>query len=334
MNQPKFIQPGDRIACVAPSFGVTTEPYETRAAVAKKQWEKMGYQVEEGACVHRNDGVASSASPEERAQEWMEAYSSDCSLLISVGGGETMNEILPFIDFEAIKHMPPKWFMGFSDNTNLTFTLATLSNLVTIYGPCAPQFFQKKFRLSEKDAMAMLRGEKHFEGYPKYSITHSNPLHPLLPYRLSQAKVITPSNYRGPFTGTFLGGCLDCLVGLCGTKYDRVKEFEKEHPEGIIWFLEACDLSPLGIRRALFQLKEAGWFNNAIGFLVGRPLCMKQELFGVTPHSAVMDILGDLGCPILLDVDLGHISPSMPFKTGARGTVSFVDGNLVIDYAK
>ena len=61
---------------------------------------------------------------------------------------------------------------------------------------------------------------------------------------------------------------------------------------------------------------------------------MKQELFGVTPHSAVMDILGDLGCPILLDVDLGHISPSMPFKTGARGTVSFVDGNLVIDYAK
>ena len=49
MNQPKFIQPGDRIAWVAPSFGVTTEPYETRAAVAKKQWEKMGYQVEEGA---------------------------------------------------------------------------------------------------------------------------------------------------------------------------------------------------------------------------------------------------------------------------------------------
>ena len=146
--------------------------------------------------------------------------------------------------------------------------------------------------------------------------------------------MITLSNYRGPFTGTFLGGCLDCLVGLCGTKYDRVKEFEKEHPEGIIWFLEACDLSPLGIRRALFQLKEAGWFNNAIGFLVGRPLCMKQELFGVTPHSAVMDILGDLECPILLDVDLGHISPSMPFKTGARGTVSVVDGNLVIDYVK
>lgn len=61
---------------------------------------------------------------------------------------------------------------------------------------------------------------------------------------------------------------------------------------------------------------------------------MKQEFFGVTPHSAVMDILGDLGCPILLDVDLGHISPSMPFKTGARGTASYVDGNLVIDYAE
>lgn len=334
MNQPKFIQSGDQVAWVAPSFGVTTEPYETRAVVAKNQWEKMGFRVVEGPCIHRNDGVASSASPKERAQEWMEAYSSDCSLLLSVGGGETMNEILPFIDFEAIKRMSPKWFMGFSDNTNLTFTLVTLSNLVTIYGPCAPQFFQKKFRLSEKDAIAMLKGEKHFEGYPKYSITHFNPLRPLLPYRLSQVKTITPHNYQGPFSGTFLGGCLDCLVGLCGTKYDRVKEFEKEHPEGIVWFLEACDLSPLGIRRALFQLKEAGWFDNAKGFLIGRPLCMKQEFFGVTPHSATLDILGDLSCPILLDVDLGHISPSMPFKTGAKGTASYQSGNLVIDYAE
>ena len=36
----------------------------------------------------------------------MDAYKSDSSLILSVGGGELMNEILPFIDFKKIKELP------------------------------------------------------------------------------------------------------------------------------------------------------------------------------------------------------------------------------------
>ena len=42
------------------------------------------------------------------------------------------------------------------------------------------------------------------------------------------------------FTGRLLGGCMDCLVNLLGTRYDKVTEFTQRYrDDGIIWFLEA-----------------------------------------------------------------------------------------------
>lgn len=42
-------------------------------------------------------------------------------VLISCGGGELMCEILPYVDFDRIKAAKPKWYLGYSDNTNFTF---------------------------------------------------------------------------------------------------------------------------------------------------------------------------------------------------------------------
>ncbi len=197
MRTPPKLLPGDAIALVAPSFGCTTEPYLTRLAAAEANWKKRGHPVIEGKNVRRADGVVGSASPEERAEEIMEAFASDAKLVLSVGGGETMCEILPHIDFEKIKKLPPKWFMGFSDNTNLTFTLATHAELMNVYGSCAPSFFQKKWRLSEEDSYRMLLGESHFEGYPKWSISRSNPEHPLWGIALAKRRSSRPTLIKG-----------------------------------------------------------------------------------------------------------------------------------------
>lgn len=332
MRKPPVLQKGDPIALVAPSFGCTTEPYATRLAASIERLQKAGYPIYEGPNIFREDGVAASASAEERAKEIHDAFESDAKLILSVGGGETMCEILPYIDFERLSRCEPKWFMGFSDNTNLTFLLTTLCDVMTVYGPCAPSFFQKKWRYSEKDAFDLLQGTRHFEGYPKWSISRRNVDHPLWGYRLSQPKIITPYQYEGPMEGTLLGGCLDCLVNLCGTRFDNVREFTSAHPEGILWFLESCDLNPLALRRAYFELKEAGWFENARGFLLGRALSAREELLGVDRFNAAIDILGDLNLPILFDVDLGHLSPSMPMLTGAYAKAELKEGNIIIDY--
>lgn len=341
MKQANFLKQGSKITMIAPSFGVTTEPYQTRYEASVKNLKKKGYEIIEGRNVHLAEGVIASASPEERAKEFLNAYTSDTDLILSVGGGELMNEILPYVDFETIKNLPPKWFMGFSDNTHLTYTLTTIADVITIYGPNAPTFFEKPLRLNQLDALRMLNGEKEFSGYEKWNKpnfkkkfdpTTKKEIPPLRRFRYMTKKVIIPQNWNGNIEGRLLGGCLDCLIMICGTSFDKTKEFLERHNEGIIWYLEACDLSPLGIRRALFQLKEAGWFKSAKAFLIGRPLCWDRESFGMNRFDAVKGVLDDLNVPILFDVDLGHYSPSMPIKNGALATVSYENNNIHFSY--
>ena len=331
MIRPPFLEKGDTIYLVAPSFGCTEEPYLTRLEVSLKKWKNKGYKVIEGKNIRKAEGVAASASPKERAEEILEAFSSEAKAVISVGGGELMNEMLGELDFDALRKLPPKWFMGFSDNTNLTFLLTTKLGWMSIYGPCFPQFFQKKWRLSEADGFALLHGATHLVGYPKYSITRRNE-NPLISYRCTQMKIITAVDYEKPLIGTLLGGCMDILQMYPGTSFDDVLKFNQEHPEGIIWYLEACDLNPLDIRRALWRFKEAGWFENAKGFLFGRPRNGRYELLGVDRFNAVIDVLKPLGKPILLDVDLGHVSPSLPIVNGAKAKVALEEGNIIFDY--
>lgn len=340
MKKPPYLKKGDKILAVAPSFGVTTSPYEPRYEQAVKNLKRFGYIIEEGANVHLAEGVVASASPEQRGREIMDGLRGDASLLLSVGGGELMDEMLPYIDFEEIKSLPPKWFMGFSDNTNLTYTLTTLCDWQTIYGPCCPSFYEKPFRLNQLDALKMLEGEKEFVGYPKWNKPNFRkkkplnpaPIDPLRRGRYMTVKVIKDFGYSSPFSGTMLGGCLDCLVSLCGTRFDKTKEFIAKHDEGIVWYLEACDLSPVGIRRALFQLRESGWFANAKGFLIGRPLCWDQSFLGLDRFEAVLGALKEFNVPILMDIDLGHYPPSLPMLNGEFATISLTDGNIKIVY--
>ena len=212
LRQPSPLQKGDEIAFVAPSFGVSSEPYATRFAASLKNLGKEGFRAHIYPNVYKDEGIAGSASPSSRGEEINTSFASEAKAIISVGGGETMVEILPYVDFSAIKKGEPKFFMGYSDNTNLTFLLNTLCDMVSVYGPHGGSFYARPFRCSEKDAIRLLEGETHFEGYPKYSITRSDPLHPLYRYRLTQEKIITPIGYEKPMRGVLLGGCLDCLL--------------------------------------------------------------------------------------------------------------------------
>ncbi len=332
--EPKKINKNAKITLVAPSFGCTTEPYLSRLNEAIKNFKNLGYQIIEGKNIYLAEGVASSNTPQERAMEIMKAFESDTDVILSVGGGELMCEILPHLDFKRIKRQKPKWFIGFSDNTNLTFTITTINNMVTIYGPCASKFFQYPFKYDTKDTIGLLEGKRIVRGYPRWELKSlASEAKPLAKLNLTERKIIKPFYYNAPFYGTMLGGCLDCLVTLCGTKYDNVSNFIGKHT-GIIWYLEACELSPLGIRRALFQLKEAGWFRKVKGFLIGRPLCNEEEIMGVDKYTAVIDVLQEFNVPILMDVDLGHFAPSMPIKNGAKALVSYADGNIKIEYLK
>ena len=339
MRYPDFMKSGDTIGFAAPSFGCSIEPYRTCFDRAQRVLAKKGYGIFLGPNVYAGDGIGISTFPEGCGKEFTDLYCTDaCQVLLSCGGGELMCEILKYVDFDAVSRAKPKWFMGYSDNTNLIFTMATLCDTAAIYGPCAPAFGMKPWHPAVNDAYRLLRGEKmQTKGYPLYEVEpYKDKDHPLEPYACTEPRRIIAydpadgfladdAETELAFSGRLVGGCLDCLINLCGTPYDRAAEFaERYRDDGIVWFLEACDLNVFGIRRAMWQLKNAGWFRHVRGFLIGRPLAGQEDLIGLDHIRAAVDVLAELEVPILLDVDIGHLPPMIPLISGSIAKVRYI----------
>ena len=97
-------------------------------------------------------------------------------------------------------------------------------------------------------------------------------------------------------------------------------------------FLEACDLNPMDIKRTLWQLDNAGWFDNAKGFIIGRTLHYDEEFEGLKALDIYKSFIERKKVPAVLDTDLGHISPMMPFVSGAMAKVTVGVNSVGIDY--
>ena len=141
MRYPKFLKENGTIGFVAPSFGCYIEPYRTAFGSAQEKFKKLGHNLELGPNCYEGCGIGISNTPEACGKELTEYYCSEQNdVLISCGGGELMCEILDYVDFDAVKQAEPKWFMGFSDNTNMTFLMATMCDTAAIYAPCAATY--------------------------------------------------------------------------------------------------------------------------------------------------------------------------------------------------
>ena len=88
----------------------------------------------------------------------------------------------------------------------------------------------------------------------------------------------------------------------------------------------------MSIRRALWQMKEAGWFEHLKGFLIGRPLCFGTDMFGCDQYRAVTDVLGEYNVPIIMDIDIGHLPPMMPLICGSTADITLKGNNISIRY--
>ena len=161
MKYPDFLRDNGTIGFVAPSFGCNIEPYKSGFLNAQKKFRALGHGIEVGPNCYEGKGIGISNTPQACGEELTTYYcSSENDILISCGGGELMCEVLEYIDFKKIAAAAPKWYMGFSDNTNMTFLLATLCDTASVYGPCAAAFGMEPWHESLRDAYDILRGQK------------------------------------------------------------------------------------------------------------------------------------------------------------------------------
>ena len=117
--------------------------------------------------------------------------------------------------------------------------------------------------------------------------------------------------------GRSLGGCLDCIKGYIGTKYDKVNEYVERHKkDGLIWFLEVFEMNTPEVYRTLWQMKNAGYFKYCTGIVFGRPLFIRED-YETNFNDTVKEALQDLEIPIICDADIGHVKPQLAIVNGA-----------------
>lgn len=338
MKYFNFLQKGDTIGVCAPSMGCSEGWRKDRCNNAVKNIKKLGIDVKFSPHAFGNV-KARSCHAKERAKEFEDMFlSQDIKGIISMTGGEFMVEILPFINFQKLKKVSPKLFQGYSDNTCLTFLLTTICDIATIHGENFGAFGMKKWHKSLKQNFEFLMGKntqqlsynkyesesdyknKSRTGYEGYNLkTKTNP-------------VVLTGQRDFEIKGRIIGGNLDVLCCLCGTKFDKVKEFIKKYKdEGIIWYFESCELNVLSQCRALWQLKNAGWFEGAKGFIIGRAL-NQQTMFDYTYFEANLEHLKDFNVPIIINADIGHSSPNWFIVNGSMAKLKYAKNKATIQF--
>lgn len=364
MRFPDFIKENDIISYVAPSLSCGSEPYYSGFNKALQLIDDLGFKEKLGDNVYALSGIGISNTPVKCATELMGAYlDEETKAIISCGGGELMCETMSYVDFNIIKDAKPKWYMGYSDNTNFIFLLTTICDVAAIYGYCASTFGRIPYHQSQTDCFNLLMGKSlKVSNYDKFEISSLKSVDdPYAPFNLTMDShlvamdidendnneliisdswtneniIIKTDGYvikdEIAFEGRLVGGCLDCLNNIAGTRLDKVKDFNERYKEdGIIWFLECCDLNVFDMRRAMWHLYECGWFKHVKGFIIGRP--MKPEgFFSLNRYDAFLDVAKKLNVPVIFDADIGHVPPMMPIISGAYAKVSFKDTKLDID---
>lgn len=343
MRFPKLLKKGDKIGFIAPSYGGFGEPYATRLKEAVKNLTAEGYEVVCGPNAFSGEGLGKSNTSQKCAAEAMDFFTNgECRALISAGGGETMCEDLPFMDFDKIAAAEPLWFAGYSDNTNFIMPLVTRCDTAAVYAPCASEFGTYPFTPQGLQTLELMSGERTVvHNFDKWeleapedeeatappTLTEPFSMKMWLPGDSREFTNLSPEGRKTSFEGRIIGGCLDCLQVLAGTPYVDVRGFNRRYrDDGIVWFLEACELGPMSIRRAVWQLKENGWFEHVRGFLIGRPMHYGSEELGMNQYNAVLGVLAEYNVPVLMDLDIGHLPMQMPIVCGSKVKVT-TDGN-------
>ncbi len=247
-------------------------------------------------------------------------------------GGELAIEVLPLMDFARLASARPKWFLGFSDLSTIQLPLTLLSGWVTAHGPNLMDLAPSQTDPLTTSALAILssrpgagivqRSSARYQArWPDWATTPNAPLNCTEPTRWRRLDGLeSPVELRG----RLIGGCLDTVSMLAGTRYGDVPQFARvSASDGILLYLENCELTPCALVRTLFSLRFHGWFDGLSGLLLGRSAGPEDSSAEDVYADALAEALSDLPLPILADVDIGHRPPQFTLLNGLPAVVRF-----------
>ena len=322
MIYPKFISEKNTIGICAPSAGVGRKLDEFKAS--NKVLKSLGYKIKETKSVRVNS--PRSASAKKRAKELEELFlDKKVDMVMCAAGGDFMLEMMEYVDLDVIKNNP-KWICGMSDPTNILFPITTKLDIATFYGTNGAGFTFEKDK-SQDVFFEYIKGNiVKQNSYRKYKsfldIITDNDVYQDVKWISKKDQIIT---------GRLIGGCIESIDKLIGTKFDGVNDFiERYKDDGIVWYFDIFDMSSYNFYLTLLQFKNAGWFKYCKGVLVGRVAFEKVEDKKLDYIKAADKALGKI--PHIMEMDIGHTYPSMTLINGALTKVTYKNNKGSISF--
>lgn len=314
---PNKLKAGDEVRVIAPSRSMVILGEDCKK-IATERLESLGLKVTFGKHVMEADSDYMCASIESRVEDLNEAFrDKNVKAILTVIGGFNSNQILDYIDYDAIKENP-KIFCGFSDISALSNAIHAKTGLVTYSGPHYSSFGMLKGFDYEMEFF-----KKMFFQDDEFEITSSNEWSDDAWFIDQENRTFFPNEgmfviNEGDAEGNIVGGNL-CTVNLLqGTEYmpdisNKVLFLEDDDMAGKIYLME--------FDRNLQSLMHMPEFKTVKGIVLGR----SQVATAMTKEKWIKLIKNKkelASIPVVAGADFGHSTPIFTFPVGGRAKVS------------
>jgi muramoyltetrapeptide carboxypeptidase LdcA involved in peptidoglycan recycling len=243
-------------------------------------------------------------------------------------GGELAIDLLDQLDWERLAGAAPTWLVGWSDISTLLVPLTLRLDWATAHGwnlmdtPLAPPEGLAHWTdlLAASGEVLQRSPGRTREGWGDWRAADTTRMELDRP-----TDWVVLGGHEVDVSGRLIGGCVDVLSPLAGTPYADVPTYGRAHAdEGLLVYLEVAEAGAYDACRMLHGLRLAGWFEHANAVLVGRTPASDAD--DLTQLQAVEEVLGDLGVPVVAQMDIGHTQPFLPLVNGAAARLVVRDG--------
>jgi len=304
MLKPRALEPGSRLAVVAPASSFPRQELEDGIV----ELERLGFAaVYDETVFARLPYVAGPAAL--RADAIHKALvDPTIAGIIAVRGGFGSAHLLPLLDRSEIRRAR-KAFIGYSDITSLLAFVTTGCELVAFHGPTVAGRLGKGIGAYDPDSFIN-------------ALCRRQPI----------GELTTPAVETirgGEVSGPLFGGTLAQLVASLGTP------FAFSPPQGHVLFLDEVNERPYRLDRMVTQLRQSGVLARAAAVVVGELPGCDEPSGQPTARSVVADLFADFPGPVLIGFPSGHTAgPAMTLPLGVWCRV-VADGRprLVIEEA-
>ncbi|NES14315.1 MULTISPECIES: S66 peptidase family protein [Micromonospora] len=342
-SYPAKPKPGDRVAIVSPSAGLSGLFPHVHELGLRRLREEFGLEPVEYPTTRRMG-----ADPRDRARDLTAAFADPAiTAVLATVGGDDLLTVTPHLD-DAVLRANPKPYYGYSDNTNVLNHLYRLG-MVAYHGGSVLVHLGRsgKPNLVTFDS---LRAALFTSGW--YELTPATewgdePRDWRDPATLAEEPVMFPGDgwrWQGParvVQGRTWGGCLEIIHWLMAT--DRVPS--ADDLAGSVLVFETSNELPTAqeVFRIVRNMGERGLLAAFPAIVVGRPKAWdfdkphslaERVAWGEAQREAITRALADYADDpvVVFDVDLGHTDPQLIIPYGGEIRVDAVEHRISVRY--